>query len=155
MWHKPCRTFHPWCPCIKTRCLLSNWITPDSYKLWVFIVPNFSTITDMLDIRYSKYQNCADVPGWWIAHVWLNTTWHAPWQWCNLSQFNTLRLRQNGRHFADDILKCIFLNKNVSITIKISLKFVPKDSINNIPALVQMMAWHQPDDKPLFEAMMV
>ena len=30
MWHKPCRTFHPWCPCIKTRCLLSylcicNW----------------------------------------------------------------------------------------------------------------------------------
>ena len=24
MWHKPCRTFHPWCPCIKTRCLLSS-----------------------------------------------------------------------------------------------------------------------------------
>ena len=21
MWHKLCRTFHPWCPCIKTRCL--------------------------------------------------------------------------------------------------------------------------------------
>ena len=26
---------------------------------------------------------------------------------------------------------------------------------NNIPALFQMMAWHKPDDKPLFEAMMV
>ena len=25
MWHKPCRTFHPWCPCIKTRCLFSLW----------------------------------------------------------------------------------------------------------------------------------
>ena len=25
MWHKPCRTFHPWCPCIKTRCLLTYW----------------------------------------------------------------------------------------------------------------------------------
>ena len=25
MWHKPCRTFHPWCPCIKTRCLLYIW----------------------------------------------------------------------------------------------------------------------------------
>ena len=24
MWHKPCRTFHPWCLCIKTRCLLSQ-----------------------------------------------------------------------------------------------------------------------------------
>ena len=25
MWHKLCRTFHPWCLCIKTRCLLSHW----------------------------------------------------------------------------------------------------------------------------------
>ena len=42
----------------------------------------------------------------------------------------------NGRHFPDDIFKCIFLNKNVLISIKISLKFVPKGQINNIPALV-------------------
>ena len=26
---------------------------------------------------------------------------------------NTLRPRQNGRHFADDIFKCIFVNENV------------------------------------------
>ena len=26
---------------------------------------------------------------------------------------NTLRPRQNGRHFPDDIFKCIFLNENV------------------------------------------
>ena len=25
MWHKPCRTFHPWCLCIKTRCLSGKW----------------------------------------------------------------------------------------------------------------------------------
>ena len=50
--------------------------------------------------------------------------------------FNTLRLRQNGRHFADDILKCIFLNENVWIPIEISLKFVPKGPIDNILALV-------------------
>ena len=37
--------------------------------------------------------------------------------------FNTLRLRQNGRHFADDTFKCIFMNENVWITINISLKF--------------------------------
>ena len=42
----------------------------------------------------------------------------------------------NGRHFSDDIFKCIFLNENVFISIKISLKFVPKGQINNIPALV-------------------
>ena len=33
--------------------------------------------------------------------------------------------------------------------------FVPKGPINNIPALVQIMAWRQPGDKPLSEAMMV
>ena len=45
--------------------------------------------------------------------------------------------------FADNIFKCIFLNENVSIWIKISLKFVPKGPINNTPALVQMIAWWQ------------
>ena len=36
-----------------------------------------------------------------------------------------------------------------------SLKFVPKGPINNIPALVQIMAWRRPGDKPLSEPMMV
>ena len=67
---------------------------------------------------------------------------------------NTLRPRQNGRHFAD-IFKCIFLNENVWISLKISLKFVPKGSINNIPALVQIMAWCHSGDKPLSEPMML
>ena len=58
-------------------------------------------------------------------------------------------------HFADDIFKCIFINENVWIPIKISLKFVPRGPINNIPALVQIMAWRRPDDKPLSKAMMV
>ena len=71
------------------------------------------------------------------------------------SFFNTLRPRQNGRHFADDIFKRILFNENVSIAIKISLKFVPKGSINDIPALVQIMAWRRPGDKPLSEPMMV
>ena len=58
--------------------------------------------------------------------------------------FNTLRPRQKGRHFADDIFKCIFLNENAWISLKISLQFVPKVRINNIPALVQIMAWRRP-----------
>ena len=44
---------------------------------------------------------------------------------------NTLKLRQNGCHFPDDIFKCIFLNENMWISIKIPLKFVPKGSIDN------------------------
>ena len=69
--------------------------------------------------------------------------------------FNTLRPRQNGRHFADDTFKRIFMNENVRISTNISLKFAPKGLINNIPALVQIMAWRRPGDKPLSEPMMV
>ena len=68
---------------------------------------------------------------------------------------NSLRPKQKRRHLADDIFKYIFLNENVWIPIKISLKFVPKGRINNIPALVQIMAWRRPGDKPLSEPMMV
>ena len=67
---------------------------------------------------------------------------------------NTLRPRQNVRHFADHIFKCIFWNENVGIPIKISLKYVPKGPINNIPALVKIMAWRRSGDKPLSEPMM-
>ena len=76
---------------------------------------------------------------------------HAPWG-CS---FNTLRPRQNRRHFADDIFKCIFLNENAGILIKVSLKFASKYSINNIPALGKIMAWRRPGDKPLSEPMLV
>ena len=50
--------------------------------------------------------------------------------------YQHIEAETNGRHFPDDIFKCIFLNKNVLIWIKISLKFVSKGQINNIPALV-------------------
>ena len=69
--------------------------------------------------------------------------------------FNTLGPRQNGRRFADDSFKRILSNGNLIISIKISLKCVPKDPIINILALVQMMAWRRPGDKPLSEPMMV
>ena len=74
---------------------------------------------------------------------------------CCLVCFNTLRPRWNEQHFADDIFKRIFFNENVWISIKISLKFVCKGLINNIPALVQIMAWRRSGIKPLSEPMMV
>ena len=48
-----------------------------------------------------------------------------------------------------------FLNENVWISIKVSLNFVTKGPINNIPALGQIMAWRRPGDKPLSEPMLV
>ena len=61
----------------------------------------------------------------------------------------------NVRHFSDGIFKHIFLNENVRISIKIPLKFVPKGPINNIPPLVQIMAWRRLGDRPLSETMIV
>ena len=55
---------------------------------------------------------------------------------------NAFRPRQNGRHFTDAIFKCILL-------------YFPKGPINNIAALVQIMAWHRPGDEPLSEPMIV
>ena len=100
-----------------------------------------------------------------LIRMWVPVTAMIIWRcviWTLLTQayiylniFNTLRPRHNGRHFADDILKCIFLNENARISLKISLKCVPKVRINNIPAMVQIMAWRRPGDKPLSEPMMV
>ena len=59
-----------------------------------------------------------------------------------------MRPRQNGRHFPDDIFKRIFLNDNIRISIDISLNSVTYGLIDYKSALVQIMAWHQADDKP-------
>ena len=71
--------------------------------------------------------------------------------WC----IKHIEAETNGRHFADDIFKCIFLNENAWISLEISLKYVPKVQINNIAALVQIMAWRRPGNKPLSEPMVV
>ena len=81
---------------------------------------------------------------WWSnSLMYLCVTWP---QWVN-----ALRPRQYGRHFSD-ILKCIFLNENILISIK---NFIPNGPISNIPALVQIMAWCRLGDKPLSEPLMV
>ena len=80
-----------------------------------------------------------------VKKVQLEISWH----------INALRLIQNGWLFADENFTCIFLNENVWISLKISLKFFPEVRINNIPSLVQIMAWRRPGDKPLSKPMMV
>ena len=66
---------------------------------------------------------------------------------------NSSRLGQYGRHFADAIFLNASLIEQACIAIQISRKFVLKGPINNIPALVQIMAW-RPGDKPLSEPML-
>ena len=88
-----------------------------------------------------------------LSQCWSRSCW--PYVAFTPQWVNTLRPRQDGCHFPDDTFKWIFLNENVSISIKISLKFVPNGPIDKSPALVQIIAWCRPGDKPLSVPMMV
>ena len=114
------------------------WIIINGTR-WPLDEGNFTV--NMLDIsHYRVFDN--------YIHIW-NNCYIPRGRWVN-----SLRPRRNGRYNADDIFRCLFVKENVCIPTKISLKFVPKGPINNLPALVQIMAWRRPGDKPLTEPMM-
>ena len=64
-------------------------------------------------------------------------------------RFNSSSLDKMAAILADDNLKCIFLNENDRIPIRISLKCIPMSPIDNKSALVQVMAWRRTGAKPL------
>ena len=84
-----------------------------------------------------------------VSFQWMFTR-YAGCMWCPI---NSLRPGQNGRHFRDILNAISWMKMN-----KFKLKFhgsVPNGPINNIPALVQIMAWRRSGDKPLCEPIMV
>ena len=114
-------------------------------KSYIFFIINTTAHTELgVAGCHSSSIQCNVCVRTWGHHAWTIVA-------ADLGWVNTLRPRQNGRPFADDTFKRIFLNENVGISIKISLKFVHKGPIDNIPALVQIMAWRRPGDKPLSE----
>ena len=56
---------------------------------------------------------------------------------------NTLSPEQNVSHFAHNIYKWILLNENYYILTQISIKCDCKGTVDDIWALVQVMAWHR------------
>ena len=74
------------------------------------------------------------------------------WVQCNLTHWGQDKM---GAISQMTFSSAFSLNETFWIPIKISLKFVPKSPINNIPALVEIMAWRRPGDKPLSQPMMV
>ena len=78
------------------------------------------------------------------------------YEWFNPPQCrpNTLKLRQNGCHIEEEILKHISLIENYCIMILISLNIVPRGPINIKPILIQTKAWHGTGKKSLSEPVM-
>ena len=99
-----------------------------------------------------------------LASGW-GRTWWSGWCWTSASWNTRLGrdrdklvpfLKRWGLDKMAAILQMIFfLVENVWISIEISLNFVPTGPTNNIPALVQIMAWRQTGPKPLFEPIVV
>ena len=89
--------------------------------------------------------------------IWVNVGQDV-WRHIVLSGDN--ELTHWGRDKMAAIFRTTFSNgfswmKMYELQTKIPLKFVPKGPINNILALVQIMAWRRSGDKPLSESMMV
>ena len=86
-------------------------------------------------------------------------------RWSHLgTSYGTLGHRSVLTNWGRDKIAAIFLTtfsnafsliKKVPISFKISLMFVLRGPINNIPALVQIMTWLRPGDKSLSEPVMV
>ena len=71
----------------------------------------------------------------------------------HLTPLNSSGPRPYGRHFAGNIFEHIFLTEYVWISLNLT-DSIPKVRIIYIPALVQIMAWRRPGDKPLPEPIM-
>ena len=113
------------------------------HELSPWILPTNPFLPKMTQIRVTD-SICS--PGYSLSCI-SGVRYQISWKCHGLK---TLMTKQNGSHFADDTFKRIFLNENV----RISLKFVSKGPINNIPVFVQIRAWRRPGDRPLSEPMM-
>ena len=93
------------------------------------------------------------ISGFLAGILWDLTGMHSDNEWIVPSQHpvNLLRPAHNGYHLENSIFKCIFLNENVQISIRLSLEFVTEGPIYNNSALVQGMACCWLGDKPLLE----
>ena len=67
---------------------------------------------------------------------------------------NALRWEQNTRRYADDIFNSILLIEHVCILIEISLKFIPKSSVDNKAVWIQIRVWCPASSEPLPESAM-
>ena len=110
-------------------------------------------------------RNAHNFTGYWIFFLpWIVYVYSKinipPWLYTRGSRFgaatrdpflNSSPPGQNGCQIADDIFKYIFINEKFCISIQFSMKFDPKDPIDNKQTRVQVMTCRRTGDKPLPE----
>ena len=121
-----------------------------SYSMDMAVKKNISISLDQLALK-SLYMNTMPL---FSVRVWTHIIQQNHLLLCSIywvwnQMLKMISLTHWGRDkmaaiFADGSFISIYVNENVWISIKISLKFVSKGPINYIPALVQIMAWSLP-----------
>ena len=119
-------------------------------KYYVVIFCYWCWILDILSwIEEKTVSAVINNPCWAFVLLWDSTCWLAAHQEYGLVGYRLklllthLPLGKMAAIMAYDNFKCIFLNENDRIFIRISLKFVLRSPIDNKTALVQVMAWRQ------------
>ena len=122
---------------------------PQCVKLVFYIRMNVSILMQSPEYTGST----KSIP--WLLLSWLlmSPEQQQPWYWlCRSTHWGRDKMAAISQTTFWNIY---IFNENVWIPIKISRTFIPKGPINNIPALVRVMAWRRPGDKPLSEPIMV
>ena len=146
----------------KTICWYSRLTNiTDLAKTWYRILMQIRCFTDWCTYTDNCVQQYCDIS--FINYTCMRATKPCK-RWGNNSskhrmshpnvEYNTLKPRQDDRHFPDKFLRCIFL-WIFWISIRISPTLVPRGSINNNPASFQIITCRLTGDKPVSEATMV
>ena len=118
---------------LKQTCQHKHW---NCYQSWVFIHNDMVFGIAIPITRWpSQVYNGDSYP----TRQCIFSEYKRPWYFLQDSiaqQAQLISPGHNGRHFADDHFRCIFVNEISCILIKIPLMFIPKGPINNNPALV-------------------
>ena len=111
------------------RCIFVNEKFYNFIKISLKFVPKSPIDNNSASVWIMAWRRIGDK---WLSESMLTNIYAAP---------GGDELTHWGRDKMAAIFQWIFLNENVWISINISLKFVPRGPIDNIPTLVQVMAW--------------
>ena len=119
----------------------------------------FDRMLEQFSLRFNVWQVNIDLNSCWDKPFPQQTMRPMHWRrYAPLDQgemmISSYPAGRNGRHFAGNVFKCIFMDEKFCILNRLSRKLVPNDLIDNIPELFQIMAWRWSDDKPLSEPML-
>ena len=135
----------------QTRSIVTIRYTSHKWNSAVILLENDTSLPLESRLIGSDNWTVERTPDFWIK---LSVDFRTSSDHYTKGLFNTLRQRQ-----MDAISQTTFSNafpwmKMFEFRLKFH-KFLPKGPVNNIVAMVQIMAWRRPGDKPLSEPMMI